>query len=604
MTSADRGGASLVPDIERHGAIGDRTTLALIDDRGSINWMCWPRFDSPSLFGRLLDPDGGHWSIEVDEDSPATVRQLYLPGTNVLITRLHHSSGIVELIDHLAVGADPRGLVRSVHAVRGDVRMRSRLVARPDYGRSAASLVASDGAVRLVGGGERLLLSADVALEIEGDNVVSSFTVGAGETMRFCLAPERCGVDLDTDDQFDSTVGYWRRWSARMTYTGRWREMVERSALALGLLTDERTGGVLAAGTTSLPEVVGGSRNWDYRYVWVRDAAFAVYALSELGYRAEADAFTSWVEARVASCEPGSSAPLSPLYDLDGNESIPEQHLEHWQGYRDSRPVRIGNGASDQVQMDIYGEVIDSLYLADKYGNGLSLDVWRRVVELVDWVCDHWREPGQGMWEARVEPQRFTMSLVMCWVAVERAVRMARRRGRPADFDRWLRALNDIHRSVVDDGWSDDLESFTQTLGGDTVDASLLLMPLVRFVAPDDPRWLSTLDRIGRDLTHDALVDRYDHRASPDGLDGDEGSFTICSFWFCEALARAGRVEQARTLFDKLLTYSSPLGLFSEQIGPSGRQIGNYPQAFTHLSLISAAIHLDEALDTNRAAST
>ena len=367
--------------------------------------------------------------------------------------------------------------------------------------------------------------------------------------------------------------------------------------MTLKLLTHGPTGGIVAAATTSLPEVIGGERNWDYRYVWIRDAAFTLYAFIELGYLSEAEAFTEWLVQRVQTCNrSGDQPPLSPLYDLDGNAEIDEIELTHWSGYADSTPVRIGNAASGQLQLDIYGEMIDALYLADKHGDGLSLDTWQNVCVLVDWVVDNWAQPDEGIWETRGGEQRHTSSLLMCWVAVERAMRMARDRGRPAPYERWRAGRDEMHACLVADGWNDELGAFTQTLGGSTLDASVLLMPLVRFISPTDDRWLSTLDAIGERLAHGPLVDRYDPAETDDGLDGNEGSFTMCSFWYVEALARAGRVGEARSMFDRLLSYASPTGLFSEEIGPEGRLIGNFPQAFTHLALISAAVQLDEVL--------
>ncbi|NNE12614.1 MAG: glycoside hydrolase family 15 protein [Ilumatobacter sp.] len=406
-------------------------------------------------------------------------------------------------------------------------------------------------------------------------------------------------VDVSTAalvDGFESTRRFWIDWSARSTYAGRWGTVVERSALALKLLTHRPSGGLIAAGTTSLPETIGGERNWDYRYVWIRDAAFALYAFMELGYTEEAEAFTGWLQRRLDECATADSndrQPLRPLYDIDGNAELEEIELDHWAGYADSSPVRIGNAASEQLQLDIYGEIIDSLYLADKHGPGLSLDAWNGVRHLADWVCEHWDQPDDGFWEVRNGPHDFTAARLLCWVALERAMRMARFRGRPADLERWGRSRDAIHACIVERGWSDELGAFTQTLDGDRLDASILLMPLVRFISSHDPRWTSTLEAIGRTLTHDVLVERYED--GTDGLEGDEGTFTICTFWYVEALARAGQVERARLMFDKVLSYAGPLGLFSETISDSGDQLGNFPQAFTHLSLISAAVAIDEA---------
>lgn len=630
------------PALEGFGLVGDTETVAIIHQTGSIDWMCWPRFDSPSVFGRLLDPDGGHWSIgptpsrrsrhdiiddarhdiiddAVDDGRGVESKQVYLSGTNVLLTRFHTPTGTFEVEDFMSIDTvddHPRHLMRVVRCRKGSVEVTSTLRLRPDYGRAdatverrtdqgrradrAVSAVAlhSPGATNEAGAHEPdLTLSSSVDLEVDQDaTVTSTFTLAEDDTAYFALGDGDVS-DAACQHSYRRTLAYWRTWSAASTYTGRWREHVERSALTLKLLTHRPSGGIIAAATTSIPEVRGGERNWDYRYVWIRDAAFTLYAFIELGYLAEADAFTSWLVERVRTCdESGDRPPLSPMYDLDGAERVDEVELDHWQGYAHSSPVRVGNAAGAQLQLDIYGEMIDALYLADKHGDGLSIDTWKHICVLVEWVIDNWTRPDEGIWETRGGEQHHTSSRLMCWVALERALRMARRRGRPAPVDRWRTARDAIHACIVEDGWNDELAAFTQTLGGSTLDASMLLMPLVKFISPTDERWLSTLDAIGERLSHGPLVDRYDVADTDDGLEGDEGSFTICSFWYAEALARSGRVDEARSLFDRLLSYGSPTGVFSEEIGPDGRMIGNFPQAFTHLSLISAAVHLDELL--------
>ncbi len=590
-------------DLECYAAIGDMRTLALVNDAGGIDWMCWPRYDSPSIFGRLLDDDGGHWAIESTTGTTAH-KQTYLPASNVLVTRLHGESGVIEIEDLMAVDTEDRKLIRRVRCVRGSVAIHSDMLVRPDYGRADAMIEAvSETAVRInVGEGDDLVVTSSASLCIDGDHVRTEAELDEGESVWFTLGTTtELAIDARiVEATIESTIAYWQRWAADSTYRGRWRESVERSALALKLLTCIDSGGLIAAGTTSLPEVLGGERNWDYRYVWMRDSAFTLYALLELGYAQEAAAFTGWLTDRIedcaTQCAEGSGAPLSPLYDLDGNHDLDETTLDHWTGYADSRPVRVGNAASGQMQLDIFGELIDSIYIADKQSDGVSLATWNHVCTLVEWVIEHWEMPDDGMWEARSGPQRYTSSLLMCWVAVERAMRMARRRGRPADVEAWRRARDEMHSTLVERGFSTELGAFTQTLDGDTLDASVLLMPLVKFIPPTDPMWLSTLDAVAEHLAHGPLVDRYDLGATDDGLEGLEGSFTICSFWYVEALSRAGRVNEARMHFDRLLTYATPTGLFSEEIGPNGRLLGNFPQAFTHLALISAAVSLDEAL--------
>ena len=598
------------PEIDDHGVVGDCETLALVSNLGDVDWLCWPRADSPSVFGSLLDPDAGRWSIRPTAPTHRT-QQFYLSETNVLVTRFQTEDGIIEVEDAMAMDA-PQRLVRRVRCVRGSVTVRSEFVPRPGYARDRVGWEPGDRAttIDLVAKSMRLRLRASgrLVIDADSDTVTCDSRLDEGDELAFELSnagdQQDGGADEAVDDVVDAvdrtvtaTIDYWKLWTAGGTYRGRYRAAVERSALALKLLTNRTTGGMLAAGTTSLPEHIGGERNWDYRYVWIRDAAFTVYALLEIGHDAEADAFIGWLVDRVDECDQADGSPLTPVYDLDGNAEIGEQVLA-WRGYEESRPVRIGNAAADQFQLDIYGELIDSLYIFDRRSRGLSLDTWDKIRLIVDYVIERWREPDDGMWEIRSEPQRHTVSILMCWVAVERAIRMAEYRGRPADLVTWRRARDEMHDTVRSEGWNDELGAFTQTLGGDTLDASILLAPLVKFVDGRDPRWTSTLDAVIEHLAHGPLVDRYDTERYEDGLTCGEGSFTICSFWLVEALARAGRVEEARRSFDQLLGYANPVGLFSEQIGPTGRQLGNTPQALTHLALISAAVALDEALDS------
>ncbi|MCB0967403.1 MAG: glycoside hydrolase family 15 protein [Ilumatobacter sp.] len=600
-TATDDGPRRRAPAIDDHGVIGDCETLALVTDHGEIDWMCWPRADSHSIFGSLLDPDAGHWSIHPTGEVGRT-QQFYLSETNVLVTRFQVAGGIVEIDDAMAM-AGPRRLVRRVRCVRGDVQVRVEFRPAPGYGADDIRWTeVSSRAIDVETDHLALRLASSAPMSVQAGRVVADLRLCDGDEVVYLLGdgsdddrPDDVSVERG-DEVLREVVDHWKLWSARGRYRGRYRAAVERSALALKLLTNRTTGGMLAAGTTSLPEHIGGERNWDYRYVWIRDAAFTVYALLEIGHDAEAEAFIGWLVDRVDDCERSGGTPLTPLYDLDGTAKLDETTLP-WRGYEESRPVRIGNAAAEQVQLDIYGELIDSLYLFDRKVRGLSIDTWDKIRLIVDHVIAHWRDPDDGMWEIRSGPQRHTVSVMMCWVAVERAIRMAEFRGRPADLETWRRARDEMHDAIVTDGWNDELGAFTQTFGGDTLDASILLAPLVKFVDGHDPRWTSTLDAVVERLTHGPLVDRYDTAAYDDGLDCGEGSFTICSFWLVEALARAGRVDQARRHFDQLLGYANPVGLFSEQIGPTGRQLGNTPQALTHLALISAAVALDEALD-------
>jgi GH15 family glucan-1,4-alpha-glucosidase len=397
---------------------------------------------------------------------------------------------------------------------------------------------------------------------------------------------------------FDGTVAYWRRWLSQSGYRGRWREMVNRSALTLKLLTYHPTGAIVASPTTSLPEQLGGPRNWDYRYTWIRDAAFSLYALLRLGFTEEAQAFMGWLTDRFREGKQRDvvEGPLQIMYGIDGRAQLEEIELDHLEGYRGSAPVRIGNGAADQLQLDIYGELIDSVYLYNKYGVPIYHDAWEDLCRIVEWTCEHWDQADEGIWETRGGRQDFVYSRLMCWVAIERAVRMARQRGLPADIVRWMAARDQIYEQVMARGWHEERNAFVQHYDTDVLDASVMMMPLAKFIAPTDPRWLSTLEAIDRELVSDSLVYRYNVEASPDGLRGDEGTFSICSFWYVEALARAGKLNEARLAFEKMQTYANHLGLYSEEIGPTGEQLGNFPQAFTHLALISAAVNLDRQL--------
>jgi GH15 family glucan-1,4-alpha-glucosidase len=594
------------PSIADHGLIGDLRTAALVARDGTVDWLCVPRFDGPSVFAAILDGErGGHWRLAPTCAVSAT-HQFYFPDSNVLITRFLTEDGVVEVQDLMPVGATddalPRGLLRRVVAVRGAMELATEVAPRFGYGEHAAQ-TSGDGdgdGVVFAHGDEALRLRASVGLErVDGGAARATFSLEEGDAAAFTLAFD-AGTALDpahAAELLDATVAFWRGWLEQGSYRGRWREMVRRSALTLKLLTHRPSGAILAAPTTSLPEQVGGERNWDYRHVWSRDAAFSAYALLALGFRDEARAFVGWLTDRLREADgAGASGPLSVLYDLDGAREVPERRLEHLRGYRDSAPVRVGNDASDQRQLDIYGEVVDSVYLFDKRGEPISAATWDDLVAVVDWVCDNWDGPDAGIWETRAGRKDHTYSRLMCWVAIERTIRMARRRGLPGDLERWMAARDAIYRQIMDRGYDAQRGAFVQHYGSDALDASLLLMPMVKFISPTDPRFLSTLDAIGEELVSDSLVYRYDPELSPDGLDGEEGTLSICSFWYVEALTRAGRLEQARIALEKTFTYANHVGLYAEQIGRTGDQLGNFPQAFTHLALISAAINLDRAL--------
>jgi GH15 family glucan-1,4-alpha-glucosidase len=592
--------------IAEHGVIGDLHTVALVGSDGTIDWYCPPRFDSPSVFGAILDKGrGGHWRI-APTMGVGTVKQLYFPDTNVLITRFLTPMGVGEVEDFMPIsrpGSQHRHrLIRRVVCVRGELRFRVSVDPRFDYARAAHKTFVHDEGAVFESNGLTLVLHSRVKLHQTDGGVAGEFGLSPGESMAFVLEEmlpgdrPRAYSEEETRELFEDTVAFWRRWVAQSRYQGRWREMVHRSALTLKLLTYKPTGAIVAAPTTSLPEQLGGGRNWDYRYTWIRDAAFSLYALLRLGFTEEAASFMDWLTDRVREREGGGEGPLQIMYGIDGRAELEEVVLHHLEGYKGSAPVRIGNGAATQLQLDIYGELIDSVYLYNKYGRPLYHDGWMSLVRLVDWVCENWDQADEGIWETRGGRQHFTYSRLMSWVAIERSIRVARQRGLPADLVRWLDVRDRIYNQIMDRGWSPKRQAFVQHYGTDVLDASVLLMPLTKFIAPTDPRWLSTLDAISDELVSDSLVYRYDPAASPDGLEGDEGTFSICTFWYVEALAWAGRLDEARLAFEKMLTYGNHLGLYSEEIGPTGEQLGNFPQAFTHLALISAAFNLDRQL--------
>lgn len=595
------------PPIENYGIIGDLRTVALVGSDGAIDLLCLPHFDSPSVFLALLDRErGGSFRLAPVLEG-ARARQLYLPDTAVLLTRFLSDEGVAEVSDFMPVsrGEHVHDLVRRAKTVRGEIPYRMVCEPRFDYAR-ADHAVEKEGPRKVLfrsRGEDRmaLRLRSSVPLRVRGGTAVAEFTLGAGETAFFVLEEVERGRPSPWDRPehvsatFKETVNFWRGWRAASRYEGRWREMVHRSAVTLKLLTSAPYGSIVAAPTFGLPEAIGGGRNWDYRYVWIRDASFTLYALLRLGFVEEASAFMRWIEARCAELDDGGA--LSVLYAIDGRAEIPEEDLEHLEGYMGSRPVRIGNAAADQLQLDIYGELLDSIYIYDRYGEPISHDLWMKLVPLVDWVGKNWRKRDHGIWEVRGGRREFLYSRVLCWVAIDRAIRIALRRSFPAPVDRWLKTRDAIYRDVYGSFWDQKRGAFVQSKGAEALDAAALLLPLVKFVSPIDPRWLSTLRAIEGELVDDSLVYRYlPDRAAPDGLHGEEGTFSMCSFWYVECVARSGDVEKARFLFEKMLGYANHLGLYGEELSRSGRHLGNFPQAFTHLALISAAVNLDRAL--------
>ena len=592
------------PPIADHGLIGDLQTAALVATDGTVDWFCCPRFDSPSVFASLLDRErGGRFTLAPVGTGHVT-KQMYLPDTGVLVTRHLSPAGVAEVVDFMPIEnpgteTDHHRLVRAVRGIRGQVELEARVEPRFDYGRESHKTRLDGTSAVFESPSLTLNLVSTDPIEQHDEDVRARFTVRAGDLKGMLL--ESGGVSSpighgELASAFADTVDFWKQWLHRSTYRGRWREAVARSAITLKLMTYAPTGALVAAPTAGLPEQVGGERNWDYRFTWVRDASFSVYALLGLGYTDEAIGLALWLR-RAMENEADGDAPLRLMYRIDGSPDLEEELLEHLEGYEGSAPVRIGNGAADQLQLDIYGEAMDSLYLATRGGTGIPDKGWSYIVKMIDWLCDHWDEPDEGIWETRGGRRPFTYSRLMEWVAFDRAIRLATEFGRPADLDRWTKERDEVYRWIMTKGWNDELKAFVQYEGSDVLDASLLLMPLVGFVAPTDEKWYLTLSAMDRVLVSDSLVYRYDPKASPDGLEGSEGTFSLCTFFYVDALARSGRLDDARLTFEKMLTYANHVGLYAEEIGLSGEQLGNFPQAFTHLALINAAINLDYQLD-------
>lgn len=588
--------------IDAHGIIGDMRSAALVNDKGSVDFFCWPEFDSPSIFCALLDTPGAG-IFQLAPDLPDARReQIYLPDTNVLQTRWLSDEAVVEITDLLTIGEDVDDLpllVRRVRVVSGQASVHMRCAVRHDYARARTEVALDDNDACFISPGQPgLRLASSHALQLDGGAAVATLTLKQDEGAEWVLgAVEDPRVKSgETDLHLERTLKFWRGWISQSNYRGRWREMVNRSALALKLLTSRKHGAIIAAATFGLPETPGGERNWDYRYTWIRDASFTVYAFMRLGFVDEANSYMRWLKGRVSDCC-GQPMKINILYGIDGRQELPETALSHLNGHGGAQPVRIGNEAYDQVQLDIFGELMDAVYLVNKYGEAISHEGWKHTVEVVDQVCGTWNHKDVGIWEMRGEQHHFLHSRLMCWVALDRAIRLASKRSLPAPFARWDETRQAIYADIWSNFWNEERGHFVQHIGSTALDGSMLLMPLVRFVAATDPRWLSTLEAIQKSLVRDGMVYRYRNDDSRiDGLQGTEGAFTACSFWYVECLARAGQVEKAHLEFEQLLRYANPLGLYAEEFDGQARHLGNTPQALSHLALISAASFLDRKL--------
>jgi GH15 family glucan-1,4-alpha-glucosidase len=602
------------PNISDHGLIGDLQTAALVTTDGTVDWFCCPRFDSPSVFASLLDADkGGYFKIAPDRDDYVT-RQLYFPDTAMLITRFLTPDGVGEVLDFMPViegkPTDRHRLVRHLRVARGTMRFLLDLQPRFDYGRAKHTVEFSENGALFRSDDMELTLHTfgrhaegerNAVVQPDDDGLRATFTMREGEIGGVVLesmgGKPRALPKSELTRLADDTGRFWRSWLNRSTYQGRWREMVARSAMTLKLMTYAPTGAPVAAVTTGLPEQVGGERNWDYRYTWIRDGSMTMHALAGLGYLEEVAAFGIWLRDRATEQAGNGSGPMKIMYRVDGSSDLTEETLGHLEGWRGSRPVRVGNGAADQLQLDIYGEAMDAMFAADTLGLPIAHRGWLAIARIIDWVSDNWDQPDEGVWETRGGRKDFTYGRFQCWVALDRAIRLAERNGRPASVGKWAAERDRLYNQIMARGWNKKARAFTQHYGTDVLDSSLLLMPLEGFVSPYDPMWLSTLRAMDRELVSDSLVYRYNPSASPDGLRGDEGTFSLCTFLYVDALARAGRLDEAVLTFEKMHTYANHLGLYSEEIGQTGEQLGNFPQAFTHLSLISAAISMNHQLD-------
>ncbi len=584
--------------IEDYGMVGDLQTVALISREGSVDWLCFPQFDSGACFAALLgDDSNGRWLLQ-PAGSFRAARRRYRPDTLILETELETAGGTVRLIDFMPLRDEAPDLVRIVQGVRGRVEMRMDLTIRFDYGSVVPWLRHVDGARVAVAGPDGVVLRTPIDLVGRNFHTIGEFTVREGDRIPFTLswfAPHREPPgEIDPEEALAATERFWTDWVNTCSHEGEWEDAVERSLLTLKALTFAPTGGIVAAPTTSLPEWIGGVRNWDYRYCWLRDATLTLLAFLTSGYVDEARAWRNWFLRAIA----GSPKDLQIMYGIGGQRRLTEVELPWLAGYEGSRPVRIGNGASGQLQLDVYGEVIDALYQSRAHGLEPSRDAWRITRKLLDWLESGWREPDDGIWEVRGGRRQFTHSKVMAWVAFDRAVRFVDAFGREGPVDRWKALRSEIHDEICRDGFDADRGTFVQSYGSDRLDASLLMIPLVGFLPATDERMVGTVAAIERELLRDGFVERYradEENVEIDGFPPGEGVFLPGSFWLTTVLAMQGREDDARALFARLLALRNDLGLISEEYDPEAKRlIGNFPQAFTHLTLIGAATQLTE----------
>jgi GH15 family glucan-1,4-alpha-glucosidase len=584
--------------IEDYGLIGDLQTAALVSRHGSIDWLCLPRFDSGAVFAALLgDSENGHWTLQPAGNFRSPGR-CYVGDSLVLETELETPDGSVRLIDFMPPRGEAPDVVRIVEGIRGRVEMRMELVLRFDYGSIVPWVRNLDGQLVGVAGPDAVSLVTPVELEGRDLRTYAAFTVAQGDRVPFVLTWFSSFRSLpkvpEAEEALGDTIEYWDDWASRCTHTGPWHDELHRSLITLKALTYRPTGGIVAAPTTSLPEALGGVRNWDYRYTWLRDATLTLLSMINAGYVDEAGAWRDWLLRAIA----GSPDALRILYGIAGERRLIEFEVPWLAGYEGSRPVRVGNAASEQLQLDVYGEIAEALYQSRLHGLAPSHDAWAMTSKMFEWLESHWRDPDEGIWEVRGPPRHFTHSKVMAWVAFDRALKAVARFGRKGPVDRWRSIRQEIHDTVCRDGYNADLGTFVQSFGSDRLDASLLLMPLAGFLPATDERVVRTVEAIRRELTRDGLVERY--RADVDNIEIDglppgEGVFLPCSFWLVEVLAMQGRREEAVALLERLMALRNDLGLLSEEYDPERRRlVGNFPQAFTHLALVDAVLALSD----------
>jgi GH15 family glucan-1,4-alpha-glucosidase len=598
--------------IADYGLLADCNSAALVDRAGSIDWLCVPRYDSDAIFGRLLDPAAGHWSIAPAE--PFTTTRRYLPGTLVVETTFTTESGCARLTDAMAFAPGQRGhdlgfdapheLLRTVQGVSGEVAFVMELAPRPEYGLVRPLIRLEGDGARTFGAG-RVGLRSSAVLDVADATIRAGFMVEAGDEAGFALrwasaeareAPATTAPG-EVTDRIADTAQAWRSWEAEHdVYQGSHRDLVRHSARVLKGLTYRPTGAIVAAPTTSLPETAGGERNWDYRYSWIRDASLTIEALYIGACSDEAEEFISFMTS-AAGGRAGEGS-LQIMYGIGGEHDLSERELGHLQGWRDSRPVRVGNGAWDQVQLDVYGELLNALHLNQQQLGSLHPEIQAFVADLADTAARRWTERDSGMWEMRGAPRHHLSSKVLCWTALDRAVKLAPHLGPHAKVAAWSAARDEIREAIMTRGWSEERQAFVQSFDAEELDAAQLLMPMLGFLPATDPRMRSTIEAIAADLTLDGLVLRYknDEGLNADGLTGEEGTFVICSFWLVSCLAEAGELERAEALFDQLAGYANDLGLLAEEIDTDNNELlGNFPQAFSHIGLITAAWAIDRA---------